>query len=101
MSTFETNNLNIKIPKKYNKITKYERARLIGIRASQIQYGAPVIFSKKSLESKSKDALNEELEGKNTYEIAKKEFNDGLSPLIIVRNYPSGEKIQIAVQELI
>lgn len=60
------------------KVTKYERARLIGSRALQISQGAPLMikFTKKQLE---------ELKY-NPVELAKQEFEKGVIPIAIKRD---------------
>jgi len=62
------------------KVTKYEKARLIGARALQISQGAPmqVKLSKKDLE---------ELKY-NPIEIAKREYDDGVIPIEVRRVTP-------------
>ena len=59
------------------KLTKYERARLVGSRALQISMGAPfmVEFTKKELESMNY----------NPVEIAKAELDAGKVPIDVVR----------------
>ena len=65
--------------------TKYEMTRLIGARALQISQGAPILvkLSEKDLE---------ELKY-NPIEIAKREYQEGVIPIRIVRD------VQSAVQE--
>lgn len=55
--------------------TKYEMARIIGARATQISQGAPLLmkFSEKDLEMLSYSPL----------EIAKKEYQEGMIPITI------------------
>lgn len=62
------------------KLTKYERARLIGARALQLSMGAPLLFDMKA----------EELEKirYSTIEIAKMEFDRGILPITIKRPLP-------------
>ena len=62
------------------KLTKYERARIIGARALQISMGAPFLtkFGKKELE---------ELNYKPV-EVAKFEFKKGILPITIKRPLP-------------
>lgn len=62
------------------KVTKYEKARLIGARALQISQGAPiqVKLSKKDFEELKYNPL----------EIAKREFEDGVIPIEIKRVTP-------------
>ena len=55
-------------------ITKYERARAIGVRARQISEGSPVHVAV--------DGLVDELD------MATKEYDAGKSPLIVRRLYP-------------
>ncbi|HLD10762.1 MAG TPA: DNA-directed RNA polymerase subunit K [Candidatus Nanoarchaeia archaeon] len=59
------------------KITKYERARLIGARALQLAMGAPLLLS---LKEKDLELINY-----NPIEIAKLEFQRGVLPLVIRR----------------
>lgn len=59
------------------KITKYEKARLVGARALQLAMGAPLL-----LPLKDKDL---ELINYNPIEIAKLEFLKGVLPLVIRR----------------
>ena len=58
-------------------ITKYEKARLLGTRASQISMNAPVMVET--------DGLTDPLK------IAMKEFQERKIPLIIRRYLPNGE----------
>ncbi len=62
------------------KLTKYERARIIGARALQLAMGAPFMlkFSKKDIEEMHY----------NTVEIAKREFAAGVVPIGIRRVLP-------------
>jgi len=55
--------------------TKYEMARIIGARATQISQGAPLLikFSEKDLEMLSYSPL----------EIAKREYKEGIIPITI------------------
>lgn len=59
------------------KLTKYERARLIGARSMQISMGAPLMLklTPKRLEELKYDPL----------EIAKLEFEEGVLPINIKR----------------
>ena len=66
------------IPARY---TKYEKARIIGVRALQISMGAPLLLDL------TKDFLE-----KIKYapvEIAKKELDEGILPITIKRPLPS------------
>jgi DNA-directed RNA polymerase subunit K len=62
------------------KLTKYERARIIGSRALQIAMGAPFLV----------DLSKEDLERirYNPIEIAKIELERGVIPIAIVRTLP-------------
>ena len=62
------------------KLTKYEKARIIGARALQISMGAPFMlkFSKKDIEDMHY----------NTIELAKREFAAGVVPIGIRRVLP-------------
>ena len=64
-------------------ISKYERARLIGQRATQLSKGSPPTIDCKGMTDPVK--------------IAEKEYNLGKIPLNIIRNMPNGEKIQISI----
>lgn len=68
----------INIPKE--KVTKYEKARLLGARALQISMGAPFLIklSKKQLEELRYNPLD----------IAKKEFDEGVLPMEVRRLKP-------------
>lgn len=59
------------------QFTKYEKARVIGARAMQISCGAPPTVDIGDLD----DAIS----------IAKKEWNEGKIPMVLVRGYPNGE----------
>ncbi|MGV8172438.1 MAG: DNA-directed RNA polymerase subunit K [Candidatus Woesearchaeota archaeon] len=60
-----------------NKLTKYERARVIGARSLQISMGAPIMvkLTPKRLEELKYDPL----------EIANLEFSEGVIPIEVVR----------------
>ena len=60
-----------------DKLTKYEKARIIGARSLQISMGAPILvkLTPKKLEELEYDSL----------EIAKLEFEEGLIPLDVER----------------
>jgi len=66
------------------KLTKYERARLIGARALQIAMGAPLLLK----------LSKEELEKINyrPIEIAKMELEKGVLPITIKRPLPEKAK---------
>jgi len=56
----------------FTATTKYERARLIGIRAEQIARGSPVFIDTKNMT--------------NHMEIAEKEYDMGKCPLLVERS---------------
>lgn len=62
------------------KLTKFEKARIIGSRALQISMGAPFLV----------DLKKKDLEGLryNPIEIAKLELEKGVIPIAIVRTLP-------------
>jgi len=62
------------------KLTKYEKARIIGARALQISVGAPMLLKLKKEDLKEMNY--------NPIEIAKKEFNEGIIPITIKRPMP-------------
>lgn len=63
------------------KLTKYEKARVIGYRATQLSLGATPMIDTKGMV----DALV----------IATKEFEAGLTPISIIRTLPNGDKVQV------
>ena len=69
------------------KLTKYERARIIGARALQLSYGAPWFIPR--------DDLN------NVIEIAKRELQAKALPISIRRQLPDGTYQDIAVDYLL
>ena len=62
------------------KVTKYEKARIVGARALQIAMGAPMLmkFSKKEIKEMNYSPI----------ELAKKEFDNDLLPISIKRPLP-------------
>lgn len=66
-----------------NKLTKFEKVRLIGQRAHQISCGAPPLVDIQGLS----DALS----------IAEKEFKQKKIPMKITRTYPNGTKEEITI----
>lgn len=69
-------------------LTKFERARIIGTRATQIANGANSTLS--------------DMKGlRDPIKIAEEELRQGKMPIVIIRTLPNGEKIQVKVgQEL-
>ena len=90
-TVFKSKNLNIKTPMELNKLTKFEKARILAVRAEQLQNGASVIIP----EGSKRDEYEKKYMGKSCYEIAIDEFNNGLSPLIIERPNHDGSKKSI------
>ncbi|MBW3018852.1 DNA-directed RNA polymerase subunit K [Candidatus Woesearchaeota archaeon] len=62
------------------KLTKYEKARMIGSRALQISMGAPFLVK---LDEKKLEAI-----GYNPIEIAKIELEEGVLPIAVKRPLP-------------
>ena len=71
------------------RLTKYERARIIGARALQISLGAPVLIP-----------LDRETP-RDPVEIAMRELELGVLPIIIRRRAPSGEYQDIPLKLLV
>mmetsp|Transcript_21272 Transcript_21272/g.29800 ORF Transcript_21272/g.29800 Transcript_21272/m.29800 type:complete len:111 (-) Transcript_21272:2525-2857(-) len=72
--------------KGYKCITKFEKARVIGIRATEISNGAPV---------------NVPLEGEtDPIQIALKEFRENKIPYKLRRYYPDGIYVEYRLSEL-
>ena len=69
---------------KISEYTKYERARIIGARALQIAMGAPILLKlgKDDLEKLKYNPIN----------IAKREFEEGILPIVIKRPLPEKAK---------
>lgn len=61
-------------------LTKFERTRVLGLRATQIEGGAPTLLSKGNFKKI-----------RHSIEIAEMEFNNGLIPFIIRRFLPDGQ----------
>lgn len=97
-TVFTSDVLNLhKIPT-LKRLTKYERARILGTRAAQIQNGMPPVF----LEDGKMVGLPEEFKDvvKNSIDLAKLELKLKSTPLIIRRRLPSGRIIEKTAQEL-
>ena len=69
-----------------NTLTKFEKVKVIGIRAEQISLGAPPCVDIEN--------LTEPLE------IAEKEFKEHKIPIIIIRKFPNGKIVQLPVSEM-
>jgi DNA-directed RNA polymerase I, II, and III subunit RPABC2 len=66
-----------------DRLTKYEIARVIGTRATQISDGAPPMVDIGDLD--------------NALDIARKEFEANRIPLTIQRTYPNGQIKEISL----
>jgi len=69
-------------------LTRYEKARIVGARALQISFGAPILVNKPS------DMID-------PIRIAQFELKSNILPLTIRREYPSGEYQDIPINMLI
>lgn len=94
---FNSNNLKLHKIKTLPRATKYEIARIIGTRASQIQYGSPVIILEEGKHSKNPEKFKNV---KSAEDKAKLELLTKSSPVIIKRTKPSGKYDLITIQEL-
>lgn len=71
---------------RYPKLTKYEKTRVISIRAQQIAEGAPPLVDVENL--------------RDPIEIALKELSERKLPFLIERRMPDGSSYVISVNEL-
>ena len=69
-------------------LTRYEKARIVGARALQISFGAPILVNKPT------DMID-------PIKIAQLELKAKILPLTIVRDNPNGETQDIPINELI
>ena len=69
-------------------LTRYEKARIVGARALQISFGAPILINK------PKDMID-------PIKIAQLELKSQILPLTIRREFPSGEYQDIPINKLI
>ncbi|MFX1323647.1 MAG: DNA-directed RNA polymerase subunit K [Promethearchaeota archaeon] len=69
-------------------LTRYEKARIVGARALQISFGAPILIEK------PKDMID-------PIKIAQVELRSKILPLTIRREDPSGEYQDIPINKLI
>jgi len=70
------------------KLTRFERARIVGARALQISLGAPILVE---LPTHVTD----------TIDIALRELDEGMLPITIRRTLPDGTAQDIALSELL
>jgi DNA-directed RNA polymerase subunit K/omega len=96
--TFNSNVLSLKKVETLNRPTKYEKARIIGTRAAQIQNGMSAVFLKDGIQVPLPDEFKDVV--KDSVGLAKLELKLKSSPLIIRRVYPSGKVIEKTIQEL-
>lgn len=96
--TFNSKVLSLKKVKTLNRLTKYEKARIIGTRAAQIQNGMSAVFIKDGIQVPLPDEFKDVV--KDSIGLAKLELKLKSSPLIIRRVYPSGKVIEKTIQEL-
>lgn len=68
-------------------MTKYEKSRLLGIRALQLSEGAPPMVNVEGL--------------RDVMDIAKKELMECKMPLIVRRKYPDGSYTDIKASDMI
>ena len=64
-------------------LTRFERTRLIGARALQLAFGAPPLLDTKKVIS--------------PYDLSRKEFDEKVIPLSVIRALPNGTNIRIEV----
>lgn len=64
-------------------VTKYEKTRILGLRAMQLSSGSKPMTNIGNL----RDPLK----------IAEKEYNEGTIPISVIRAFPNGQKIQINI----
>lgn len=69
-------------------LTRYEKARIVGARALQISFGAPILVVK------PKDIID-------PIKIAQLELKSGILPLTIRRENPNGDYQDIPINKLI
>jgi DNA-directed RNA polymerase subunit K/omega len=94
---FNSKVLSLKKVETLNRLTKYERARIIGTRASQIQNGMSAVFIKDGIQIPLPDEYKDVV--KDSVDLAKLELKLKSCPLIIRRLYPSGKIIEKTIQE--
>ncbi|MEB3773940.1 MAG: DNA-directed RNA polymerase subunit K [Desulfurococcales archaeon] len=70
-------------------LTKYERARIIGVRTLQLNYGAPPLVP------------IEKLGTSNTLEIARYEVDNGILPVSVYRYIEGGKSQSIPLRILV
>jgi DNA-directed RNA polymerase I, II, and III subunit RPABC2 len=72
----------------YPYLTKYEKARVLGVRAEQLGRNAPILIN------------SDQVKGRSDHEIAWQEVLAGRCPWIIARPLPNGTRLLISVNLL-
>jgi DNA-directed RNA polymerase subunit K/omega len=67
-------------------ITKYEKVRLLGLRATQLANGAMPLTDIGTLTDPLK--------------IAEKEYKEGVIPISILKTLPNGKKIRVSINKM-
>ena len=66
-----------------DSLTRFELTRIVSARALQLSYGAP--------------ALVKATKDKTHFEIAKKEIAEEVIPFVVLRKFPNGETLRVAL----
>ena len=98
LNNFKSDTLSIKKTNTLNRLTKYEKVRIIGTRAAQIKNGMPPVFIKDGKHVEIPDEFKGII--KNSVNLAKLELKLKSSPMIIKRITPSGKVNEKTIQEL-
>ncbi|AOL15705.1 DNA-directed RNA polymerase subunit K [Sulfolobus sp. A20] len=72
-----------------NRLTKYEKARIVSARALQLAMGAPALIDISSLNTPDLDVVT----------IAEAELEKGALPITIRRKLPNGKVVLISVKK--
>ncbi len=73
------------------RLTRYERARILGARALQISMGAPVLIEVDETDKRMADPLY----------IAEKEIEMGVLPVLVRRKLPDGRAQEFSLKKLL
>ena len=92
------NRLNFKKPEVLDRLTKFEKARILGTRASQIQHQMQPVYIEDGKVKKLPDNLD--ILCKSSEDYARMELNTKSTPLIVKRPMPDGTVILKTVQDL-
>lgn len=71
------------------KLTRFEKARILGGRALQLSMGAPPLVSL------------EEVRSTDPLDIAQEELRRGVLPITVVRRTPKGDEVKIPLKNLL